>query len=87
MRVALHNLTNEIMMARLMCETFTNIRGDGSGVPGRDPHGWVFLLETTVCRIDTAAQELERFVLQNAIPVLADMEGVTKGVPRAVSRA
>jgi hypothetical protein len=86
MRVALHNLTSEIMLARLMCETFTNIRGDAVSVPGRDPHGWVFLIENTVCRIDTAAQELERFVLQNAIPVLSDMEGVTKGGPRAVSR-
>lgn len=80
-RVALDNLTDEVLTARLMCETFSQLVADKDRPrpSDRDPHGWVFVLSRAMERINQASEDLEALVRQKAIPLMADMEAVSKG--------
>jgi RecA/RadA recombinase len=77
---ALNTLNDELLTAKLTAVAFNNLHADIEGFAAslHDPHGWVFLVVQMVDRLDTGVRSAGMAVRPKALPVLEDMENVTR---------
>lgn len=79
-REALNTLNDELLTAKLTAVAFNNLHADieASPPPLHDPHAWVFVVVQMVERLERASEALEVLLRQKALPVLEDMENLTR---------
>jgi hypothetical protein len=78
-REALNTLNDELLTAKLTAVAFNNLHADIEASPPPPPRSaaWVFVVVQMVDRLERASEALE-VLRQKALPVLEDMENVTR---------
>jgi hypothetical protein len=78
-REALNTLNDELLTAKLTAVAFNNLHADiEASPPPSTIRAWVFVVVQMVDRLERASEALEVLLRQKALPVLEDMENVTR---------
>jgi hypothetical protein len=78
-REALNTLNDELLTASsLPLRSITSTLTSSFAASLHDPHAWVFVVVQMVDRLERASEALEVLLRQKALPVLEDMENVTR---------
>lgn len=78
-REALDQLFDEVTQAEALADAFMNLHASvPSEPPLRDQHAWVIPVSGQIKRLSLAAELLMTLVTQRALPVLDDMESLSR---------